>query len=200
MDLNKETPHTKSEKAAVKALIEASGLECSPMVQTQNPELESWVHKRKKENTYKQKRVPSVPLYTRPISNIGKPPTYVSNTMKSTTNRTQRPGSQMKSTREKSFGKNMQIPLIPLLFPSNINDSKTKASPIPVQNTKKRSQSLAECKENIKPADIPIIKKVISLMVKNNLRVKVNKENNLIPKSKANRLALFPKLLGSKNI
>lgn len=166
MNLNKDTPQTKSEKAAVRALIEASLNNVSPQ-KSSLPVLDSWVlhkfvknGKKGRENRGENLRIPKKTAQPLP------PPSR---------NAARTSSSLCKSSREKQ---SFQIPLVPLTYlnePKQFNQPRVRLC----KKDKGRSNSLAVSKVKDTYMEIPEIKKVLqSIIIKNNLLSKLKSEIN----------------------
>jgi hypothetical protein len=180
MNLNKETPHTKSEKAAVRELIEFGMIQISPQ-KSSLPNLDSWVlqhlptlSKSNKENQISskvKKRVKLIPPSLKPLS------TSVRNS-----------SSLNKSVRESH---SIRIPLASIPLPNNprlsrhlskpnqVPDNTNSLKPLQIlqKSLKPRSHSVGEGKSNDRQMEIPEIRKALfSLILKNNLLSKFKSE------------------------
>lgn len=187
MNLNKETPNTKSEKAAVRSLIEQSALDSSPNVVVSNPELERWIIR---EPTRKQSpHVP--PLASRAKSSVCKPPVGSISISKRTQINTYRKSSNSKSSREKLENKIISVPMTSLFLNTQPNKSKTHFRPLFTKKLKIRSNSLTYTKDQEKPIDITHIKRTLDMMVKREIYKGKTKEN-INPKQGIVKLNTIP--------
>lgn len=182
MNLNKETPNTKSEKAAVRSLIEQSALDSSPNVVASNFELERWIIR---EPTRKQSpHVP--PLASRAKSSVCKPPVGSISISKRTQINTYR-----KSSRDRLENKIISVPMTSLFLNTQSNKSKTNFRPLFTRKLKIRSHSLTYTKDQEKPIDITQIKRTLDMMVKREIYKGKTKEN-INPKQGVVKLNTIP--------
>lgn len=166
MNLNKDTPQTKSEKAAVKALIEASLMNVSPQ-KSSLPVLDSWVLQKITKNSKKgrENKEPNLKMEKRTAQPL--PPT--------SRNAVRTCSSLCKSSREKNT---FQIPLVPMTYPNEAKQLIQIRARL-CKKAKTRSNSLAESKAKETYMEIPEIKKVLqSIIIKNNLLSKLKSDIN----------------------
>lgn len=169
MNLNKDTPQTKSEKAAVRALIEESLNNVSPQ-KSSLPVLDSWILQKVTDNLRKNKENKRKTFRVQKKPEPQLPP--------ASRNAATTSSSLCKSSREVNT---LRIPLIPLTY---LSDSKNipQFPPKPLKKSKLRSNSLADSKSKETYMEIPEIKKVLySIILKNNLLRKLKSSTSNIP-------------------
>lgn len=189
MNLNKETPNTKSEKAAVKTLIEQSALDTSPLVVSALPELEKWVNKMPD-----RKKSPAIPpLPNRAKSSISKPPVGSINMAKRVKIVRCRLTKNSKSSREKLENQILPLPMISLLLNTQVTESNVRMPPAQVKKLKTRSRSLTDTKDQAKPIDIMYIKRTIDMIVRRAHKEKI--KENIVIKHNTLKLSTIPKIV-----
>ena len=212
MNLNRETPHTKSEKAATMALIEISQFENSPNVVCSVPELESW-DTRKRRITSNQSGVNSIHhKTTRPMSSYRVSQLdYFNKQLVQPLVQPQRKDSFCASTRENSKSRRMSIPQISLLIPekhtirmvlkpSSLLKARTRSNSMKdVNQEKKKEQTKQRPRE--KAIDIPHITKTINMIIRSEiLKNRINKENNAATKPISSKIQHFSQVSLTANL
>ncbi|OMJ75421.1 hypothetical protein SteCoe_25427 [Stentor coeruleus] len=187
MNLNKETPNTKSEKAAVRSLIEQSALDSPPTVVASASELERWISQEPK-----RKQSPHVPPLThRAKSLVSKPPVGSISISKRTQINTYRKSNNSKSSHKKLENKIISVPMISILLNAQPNESKIHSRSLFTRKLKTRSHSLTYTKDQGKPIDIMHIKRTLDMIVKSEL-YKGKAKENATPKQRTVKLNTIP--------
>lgn len=176
MNLNKDTPQTNSEKAAVRALIDA-GIDLISPLKSSMPVLDRWVLQNNSNSSVSNKEnFRSFKLPPKPAIRIKTKEKQVM-VSKSTRNSS----SLCKSSRE-SHNFRMPLALIPfsndqsshITSKSNLNQkAKARSTSLADRRNSRNSKDLNQYKSQTKQMEIPEIRKALfSLIVKNNLLTK----------------------------
>ena len=183
MNLNKESPQSKSEKAAIKALIELSQVENSPVLPS-SLEIEKWIHRNRNRETNENPQL--LPLIQTKKNSSYFNQNYVSTQQEITTRRysnTTRKISLCNLVKKKCEIRKILMPAISLQIPENKsiqfitnNLFHQRSIPKPVFQNKSNPRSISykyvktedekETTTEKKELDIPKITKAIQLLIK----------------------------------
>ena len=199
MNLHRETPHTKSEKAATMALIEISQFENTPGIGSSMPELESWDTRKKRitanrsggnfiqnkaTRTMSSYRMTQLDYFNKQLVQPQKKEVFCA------------------STRESNKSNRMPIPQISLLIPDK-HAVKVVLKPNSLLKANLRSNSMKDVNQEKKKEhpkqnprgkhiDIPHITKTLNMIIRREiLKTRINKENTAFTKPPSTKLPHF---------